>query len=174
MTGANAISASLVGSGPGSFVLRMNLSTLGPTVCPGNTGFHRVAGAIVDSSTTFRGPVRRSSIDAIDLRQLSAAMLRSESVIVTCASFSASANVAGETSGPTAGAVPNVGGAPGGGPLAALLSSLLPWHAATVPSKPSGARIRNCRRVFTVFRKKVYPIQQRRAKYRTLSVQLEA
>ena len=36
-------------------------------------------------------------------------------LIVTCASFSASANVAGDTGGPDTGAVPNVGGAPGVG-----------------------------------------------------------
>ncbi len=46
-------------------------------------------------------------------RQLAAAISRSAGLIVTCASFSASANVAGETGGPDTGAVPNVGGAPG-------------------------------------------------------------
>src|SRR5438128_874464 len=98
----------------------MNLSRSEPVVCPGSTGFHRVAGASSDSNVTFRGPVRRSRLDAIEVRQLAAAMLRSAVVIVTCASFSASAKVDGETSGPTAGAVPNVGGAPGVGELVGL------------------------------------------------------
>ena len=44
--------------------------------------------------------------------QVEAAMSRSAGVIVTCASFSASANVADDTGGPDTGPVPNVGGAP--------------------------------------------------------------
>jgi hypothetical protein len=151
VTGANAMSASLDGSGPGSLALRMNLSRSAITFCPGRAGFHRVAGARSDSNFTFLGPVRRSSIEAIDLRQLAAAIFRSASVIVTCASFSASAKVAGETSGPTSGAVPNVGGAPGGGVVVDFDSDFWPWQAATVPRSPSGARIRNWRRVFTDF-----------------------
>jgi len=120
VSGANAMSPSLAGSGPGRSLLRMNLSALGPAVCPESTGFHRVAGASPGSSVTLRGPVRRSSDDAIEVRQLAAAIVRSASVIDTCASFSASANVVGETSGPTGGAVPNVGGAPGGGAFTGL------------------------------------------------------
>ena len=96
-------------------MLRTNRSRAGPAVTPGSSGFQRVAGASVGSSATLRGPVRRSSSGAIDVRQLAAAILRCASVIVTCTSFSASANVAGVTSGPTAGAVPNVGGAPATG-----------------------------------------------------------
>jgi hypothetical protein len=40
-------------------------------------------------------------------------MFRCSGVIVTCISFSASANVPALTSGPVSGAVPKVGGAPG-------------------------------------------------------------
>ena len=64
------------------------------------------------SIATLRGPVRRSRSGAIDARQLAAAIWRSAGVIVTCASFSASANVVGVTGGPDTGPVPNVGGAP--------------------------------------------------------------
>ena len=62
---------------------------------------------------TLRGPVRRSARPAIDVGQLPAAISRCAGVIATCASFSASANVAGEIAGPAAGALPKVGGAPG-------------------------------------------------------------
>ena len=55
----------------------------------------------------------RSRSGAIDRRQLAAAISRSPAVIVTCASFSASANVEAATGGPDAGDVPKVGGAPG-------------------------------------------------------------
>ena len=48
-------------------------------------------------------------------RQLLTASLRSLSVNSTCTSFSASANVKGDTSGPAAVAVANAGGVPGGG-----------------------------------------------------------
>src|SRR6185369_13963347 len=125
---------------------------------PGNIGFHNVAGASVSASATFRGPVRRSRYCAIDVRHVSAACWRSAGVIVTRASFSASANVAGVTTGPAPAPVPNVGGAPGvdgvgaagGGAVDCVAGgggvSLL--HAAAATSTPSGARIRNCRRVF--------------------------
>jgi aminobenzoyl-glutamate utilization protein B len=76
------------------------------------------------------------------------------SVIVTCASFSASANVVAVTSGPTGGAVLNATGAPGVAGWAAgdcvAPPSLSPRHAAAAAARPSGARMRNCRRVFTV------------------------
>jgi hypothetical protein len=128
----------------------MNLSRAGPAVIPARTGFHCVAGASAGSNGTFRGPVRRSSIAAIDRRHVAAAIVRSASVIVTCTNFSASANVAGETAGPTSGAVPNVGGAPGVEDVDGtddFCSS--PRQAAATPSRPIGAWIRNCRRVFT-------------------------
>src|SRR5256885_1531762 len=71
--------------------------------------------------------------------------------MVTCMSFSASANVAGLTAGPEPIPVAKVGGAPGvdGGVVdwAAGCGSP-PRHAAAATSTPSGARIRNCRRVF--------------------------
>ena len=76
-------------------------------------GVQVVAGASVSSSASLRGPVRRSNSAASDVRQLRDAISRCAGVIVTCISFSASANVAGETSGPTGGAVLNAGGAPG-------------------------------------------------------------
>src|SRR5262249_58142813 len=115
-------------------------------------GFQRVAGATPGSSATLRGPTRRSSCGAIDRGQLSAAISRSEGLIVTCISFSASANVAGDTGGPAAGAVAKVGGAPGvvGGVAGAddgtaavvCCGSLRQGMAA-----PGGAVVRNCLRV---------------------------
>src|SRR6185437_4379847 len=83
---------------------------------PGSTGSQRVAGASSGSSAIFRGPVRRSRYGAMAFGQLAAAIARSAELISTCASFSASANVATDTDGPAAGAVPNVGGAPAGAP----------------------------------------------------------
>src|SRR5262249_36982747 len=80
--------------------------------------------------------------------------------MVTCASFSASANVAADTGGPGGGPVPDVGGGPAGrrgrgvvgvveepagGPLC---GSLL--HANAAASAPMGAVTRNCLRVFIV------------------------
>jgi hypothetical protein len=81
-------------------------------------------------------------------------MARSASLISTCASFSASANVAADTDGPAAGAVPKVGGAPAGAAAGAPCGpatgfSLRPRHASATPSSPIGARIRNCLREFT-------------------------
>src|SRR5262245_19487338 len=156
VTGANAMSASFAGSGPGSALLRANASRDGPTACPPRFGFQRVAGATPGSSATLRGPTRRSSCGAIDRGQLSAAISRSEGLIVTCISFSASANVAGDTGGPAAGAVAKVGGAPGvvgaagvaaGGVATLVLCGSL-RQAIAAPSAPSGAVIRNCLRVF--------------------------
>src|SRR6185295_19031410 len=106
-----------------------------------STGFHRVAGATSGSIVTLRGPTRRSSSGAIDRRQLAAAISRSAGVIVTCASFSASAKVDGATGGPETGPVPNVGGAPGvDDEVVALLGWLL--QATTAPKAPRGAVMR--------------------------------
>jgi hypothetical protein len=141
--------ASLVGSATRLLVLRTNLSTAGPEPGPANTGFHNVAGAVSASISTLRGPTRRSSSGAIDRRQLSAAISRSAALIVTWASFSASAKVAADTAGPEAGAVANVGGAPGvADGMAPLGAGCSPRHAVAAASMPSGAVIRNCLRVF--------------------------
>src|SRR5882672_1079884 len=113
VTGACAMSASLAGNGTVSLALRTNVSRVGPDLSPASSGFQRVAGATSGSSAIFLGPTRRSRSGAIDCRQLAAAISRSAALIVTCASFSASANVDGDTAGPAPGAVPNVGGAPG-------------------------------------------------------------
>src|ERR1041385_4262217 len=113
VTGANAMSASLADSGTFVAALRTKRDLAGPDVCATADGLHTVAGERVSSSATLRGPVRRSRSAARVRRQLSAAIWRSDGVIVTCISFSASAKVAGVTSGPTCGAVPNAGGAPG-------------------------------------------------------------
>src|SRR5438477_10325805 len=81
------------------------------------------------------------------LRQLDAAISRSAALISTCASFSACANVAGETGGPTSGDVPNAGGAPGG-KSAALLTGLR--QAAVTAAMLADTRVRNCRRDFAM------------------------
>jgi hypothetical protein len=110
------------------------------------------AGATLGAGWIFRGPTRRSSNGAIDVRQLPTIIDRAASFIVTCASFSASATVVAEISGPTAAPVLNAGGAPGVPddaaddalvePLAdAFWSS--PRHAAATPSSPIGAWRRN-------------------------------
>jgi hypothetical protein len=115
-------------------------------------GFQLLAGWTWASSATLRGPTRRSRSGAIERRQLAAARLRSASVIDTCASFSASANVAEFTGGPDVGPVPKVGGAPGvvvaGGGDGDLSGDCCPLQAAETPSKPAGAAIKNCLRVF--------------------------
>src|SRR5579884_2122321 len=168
VTGANAMSASLDGSGPGSLAVRTKRSRAGLKSFPIQSGFHRDAGGtpMESGSEILRGPVRRSSSDAIAVRQLSAAIFRSASVIVTCASFSASTKVPGETGGPAPGPVLNAGGAPGVSGVddvdaadvlaadddAPFCSSLR--QLAAMPSKPSGAVMRNCRRVFTSARLK--------------------
>ena len=113
VTGANAMSASVAGTAKASPLLRTNLSRAGPGLAAVNTGFQRVAGARSGSSAIFFGPVLRSRSGAIVRPQLAAAISRSPAVIVTCASFSASANVEAATAGPDAGDVPKVGGAPG-------------------------------------------------------------
>ena len=86
-------------------------------------------------------------------RKLAAAIARSSSRISICTSFSASAKVCCVTTGPVCGAVPNAVGAPGvdgviGLPGWAVCASW-PRHASAAASRPSGARMRNCRRVFT-------------------------
>ena len=70
---------------------------------------------------------------------------RSASSNSTCTSFSASANVPGETSGPVEGDVPNAGGAPGGS--SADLCACF-WHAAAAPSSPTDVALKNCLRDF--------------------------
>src|SRR5690242_5783990 len=151
VTGAYAMSTSFDGSGPGSMVLRTNRSRAGAECSPGSVGFQSVAGATSGSSATFRGPTRRSSSGAIDFRQLAAATSRSAALIVTCASFSASANVAGETAGPDSGPVPKAGGAPGVSGVAVVRPPAPPpagcrsrRHAA---AEPTIVAMRNCLRV---------------------------
>src|SRR5262249_45808716 len=150
VTGANAMSASLAGSARASLLLRTNLSLTGPGLAAVNTGFQRVAGASSGSSAIFFGPVLRSSSGAIDRCQLAAAISRSSAVIVTCASFSASANVEAATGGPDAGDVPKVGGAPGvvGSGVWLTVAGCRSRQATAAPTTPSGAVIRNCLRVF--------------------------
>ena len=134
------MSASFAGNGPGSPPARTNRSRVGG-VCPRDSiGVHRVAGDTSGSSATFRGPVRRSSIGAIVLRQVAAAIVRSAGVIVTCANFSASAKVFVVTSGPAGGSVPNVGGAPAVGVAGVCVCDWdLPLQAVAAPINPSGA-----------------------------------
>src|SRR6266511_3727809 len=115
VTGAKAIASSDDGSGPAAAVDRTNRSREDPAAMPGSTGFQSMPGESVGAMVTFRGPVRRSRYGASDWRHESAACCRSAGVIVTCISFSASANVAGDTAGPAVGPEPNVGGAPGVG-----------------------------------------------------------
>src|SRR5512138_3450088 len=147
------MSASFDGSGTSVVDERTNRSAAVGRSSLEASGIHRVAGGSVSSSASLRGPVRRSINAAIDVRQLFVAISRCAGVIVTCISFSASANVVGETSGPTGGAVLKAGGAPGvsggGVALPGDASCLEPLHAAIVAARPSGALMRNCRRVFT-------------------------
>ena len=149
VTGAYAMSASLAGNGAARPRSARTGRVSGPCARSVSTGCQRVAGETCGSSATFRGPTRRSSSGAIDRRQLAAAISRSDALVVTCASFSASANVAAETGGPDAVPVPKVGGAPGVvggvGPADPGCSRL---QAAAAPRTPSGAVIRNCLRVF--------------------------
>src|SRR5262245_43412605 len=113
---------------------------------------------MVSSMATFLGPARLSYTGASDLRQFPAACSRSLAVIWTFASFSTSANVAGETSGPKAGAVPNAGGAPAGGVCDAAAGFaeassgfvLSFRHAAAVLATPKHAYLRNCLRDFAI------------------------
>src|SRR5688572_11301455 len=154
-TVAYAMSASFVGSGTSAAAERTKRSVASAlTLSREASGVQIVAGASVSSSASLRGPVRRSNSAASDVRQLRDAISRCAGVIVTCISFSASANVAGETSGPTGGAVLNAGGAPGVAavpPVAVAVPDCgsEPRHAATVAARPSGALTRNWRRVLT-------------------------
>ncbi len=107
------MSSSLAGSGPGSACERTKRSRRSGTVTPASAGFQTNPGATSGAIATVRGPVRRSSIAAMDFRHDAAICSRSRSVIVTWTSFSASAKVEGETSGPACVMVPKVGGAPG-------------------------------------------------------------
>src|SRR5258706_8314252 len=155
VTGAKAISASLSGSGWYTALLRMKRSRAGPAWMPGSSGFQTVAGETLPASATLRGPVRRSSIAAIEVRQLFAAISRSAALIVTCASFSASTKVLMETSGPTAGRAPKVGGAPGvaGGGVCAAAGFALPAEAKA--NNPHGGLCKKLRPGFhgSLFRK---------------------
>ena len=148
VTGANAMASSADGSGTPSAFDRTNRSRNGVTVMPGSIGFQIAAGASVGARAIFRGPVRRSRYCASVCLHVAAACCRSAGVIVTCISFSASANVAGETAGPEPVPVPKVGGAPAVGGVELVLGdcSLLRHAAAT--RKPTGARMKNWRRVF--------------------------
>ena len=151
VTGAKAISVSPAGSGARSASLRTKRARAGPAGSPPSTGFQRVAGERAASNATFLGPTRLSSRGASALRQLAAAMLRSAGVSSTCASFAASAKVEVVTCGPAPGAAPKVGGAPGGGGVVdATAFGCSLRHAAAAARMPRGARMRNCRRVFTV------------------------
>src|SRR4029453_13774676 len=114
VTGANAMASSDDGSGEAAAFERTKRSREEDAAgTPGKSGFQTVAGASASAIATFRGPVRRSRYGAIDCRHESAACGGPAGVIVTCASFSASANVVGVTAGPTPGDAANVGGAPG-------------------------------------------------------------
>ena len=150
------MSASLPGRGTAALGLRTNRSRAGGACPPASTGFHCVAGATSASRITFLGPTRRSRNGAIARGQLAAAISRSALLIVTCASFSASANVDADTGGPDTGPVPKVGGAPGVDGDAADVDGVdgtaagceSERQAADAAAKPSGAVIRNCLRVF--------------------------
>src|ERR1041384_6516884 len=116
---------------------------------PGSIGFHNIAGTSVSASETFRGPVRRSRYCAKDVRHEPAACCLSASVIVTCISFSASANVSGETAGPLPAPVPTVGGAPGGAEVDDEFVDVELLRQAVAATRTAiGAWIRNWRRVF--------------------------
>jgi hypothetical protein len=130
---------------------RTNRSTAGGAGIPGSCGFHNVAGASVSASATLRGPVRRSRYCANDERHDSASCCRSAGVIVICTSFSASANVSAVTGGPDPAPVPNVGGAPAAveiGGADCCVVGVASLHAVVATRKPSGALIKNWRRVF--------------------------
>lgn len=146
------MSPSFAGSGPGSADERTNRSRVGTRAATARTGSHSVAGESSGANSTFRGPVRRSSVDASVRGHDSAIIARSASVLVTWASFSASANVADEMAGPLRADVPNATGAPGVDGAAGKslpLGGCSPRQAAATETKPRGALRRNWRRVFT-------------------------
>jgi hypothetical protein len=145
------MSPSFVGSGPGSTRERTKRSRRAGTVTPGSAGFQTNPGATSGVIATVRGPVRLSSIAAMDFRHDAAICSRSPSVIVTWTSFSASAKVRGETSGPACVMVPKVGGAPGVDRSCAVPAPLFcsgVRHAAAAPRSASGTWVTNCLRVF--------------------------
>src|SRR5262249_3241317 len=152
VTGAKAMASSVDGSGLESCFERMKRLRDGYTGIPGSMGFQIVAGESAGSIITFRGPVRRSRYGASEVRHESAACCRPAAVILVWVSFSASAKVAVVTGGPDPTAVPNVGGAPGvtGGVVEGVceLAGGAPLQAGAAINTPSGARIRNWRRVF--------------------------
>src|SRR5215471_2183239 len=149
VTGAKAMSSSEEGSAlPSAFDLTKRSVADGEGI-PGSIGFQSVAGTSVSARVTLRGPVRRSRYVASDCRHESAASCRSAGVRVTCISFSASAKVPGETGGPAPAPVPQVGGAPAvDGVDCELLDGDSSRQAVAAMRKPSGALMRNCRRVF--------------------------
>src|SRR5579862_771046 len=130
-------------------LLLTNRSRTGPAVWPGSTAFQRDQGDTAGSSATLRGPVRRSKSAPIELRQLPAASSRSAGRNSTCISFSASANVDGETTGPTGAAVPKAGGAPAG-VSAAFGFVLLVLHPAAAPSRLTDVLVRKRLRDFDI------------------------
>ena len=132
------------GSGLGSALDLTKRSADVGAVRPGSIGFQSVAGASLSTIVILRGPVRRSRYGASDWRHESAACWRSAGVIVTCISFSASANVAGVTGGPAPAPVPHVGGAPAVVDVdCELFVGESVRQAVAATSKPSGARIKN-------------------------------
>src|SRR5216683_7989382 len=145
VTGANAMSSSRAGSGPGSILLRTNRLRSGPADLPGSAASQWDQGANSASSATLRGPTRRSYSGAIALRQLAAASLRSASCNSTWTSFSASAKVSGDTSGPTGGAVAKAGGVPAGNS-----TGFFSWlqEETAIPRRPRELFVRNCLRDF--------------------------
>src|SRR5258705_7443352 len=76
LTGANAISRSEEGSGPGSVWLRRKRFELGPDGRVGSTDRTIEKGWMSSGMATRRGPVRRSKRGAIALRQFAAACAR--------------------------------------------------------------------------------------------------
>ena len=89
----------------------------------------RAAGSV---EAVFRE--ERGRLLAMLVRQFPAAVARSAGLMLTWASFSASANVAADTSGPVAGPVPNAGGMPAVGSSAVFCGSVR--HATAAPNKP--------------------------------------
>jgi hypothetical protein len=141
--GAYAMSSSFAGREPGLALLLTNRSYCTTIFKLGSAGSHRVAGARLDSSGSFRGPVRRSYTDARVRRHVAAAIARSVSASGNWTSFSASAKVFTDTSGPKAGPAPNAGGAPGGRVERFCARRR---ETAAVLKTPSDVRVRNSRR----------------------------
>src|SRR3954454_4304035 len=140
VSGANAISVSLSGSGSCPIGVRVNRSFAGKVFCRESRGFHEVAGATEGPGENFRGPVRRSYNGAIVFRQLPAAILRSLLPSSNCTSFSASAKVDVETGGPASGDVPKAGGAPG---VAVAASGPPLRHPGNAANRQAETRVKN-------------------------------